>query len=108
MSAQAQGANFREAQFSAETTFSDAEFLSASLKSCDLTGVPIGQDQVNASFGDASTKLPKDIEHPSHWPDWDMPEWSDYDADEMTFYKQWQKWQADKAGYVPPRKPEEA
>ncbi|MEO0498470.1 MAG: pentapeptide repeat-containing protein, partial [Pseudomonadota bacterium] len=99
--AQAQGADFRSAIFSTTTRFTRAEFLSALVAGTDFSMVSLTQEQVNAAFGDSSTKLSTGLSRPErHWPKWEM--------DLPTVYAQWEKYKTDPKSYVPPSPPDQS
>lgn len=85
------------ARFSEATSFRATSLRSAALKGVDLSMLTLTQEQIDATFGDASvTPLPDGLARPPHWPVWDLPF-----LDDHNFYSEWRKWQADPDGYVP-------
>lgn len=99
--ARMEGAFLTGARMEEITSLSDASFRQTALKDVDLTQVPITQEHVNESFGDASVTLPEGVIAPRHWPDWDMPY---FESD--GFPDQWRRWRDDPDGYVPPPPPD--
>lgn len=57
-----------------DAVLSGADLLGADLRDADLSGADLAeswfltQGQVNAARGDAETRLPGRLQHPSHWP----------------------------------------
>ena len=102
--ARLQGANLRYAhmecaklhgaRFDASTNWTYAVLRGASLQSVDFSNTPISAEQVNATFGDDSTRLPADIPRPAHWPRAEL-DWDDFETE-------LRKWRADPEGYKPP------
>ncbi|KAA0909842.1 pentapeptide repeat-containing protein [Aquicoccus porphyridii] len=110
--ARMEGADFSEARMDSHTGLHDAKLQGAALRNVDYSSVGITQEQVDATFGDASVTLPKRITRPVHWPDWELPNrpihrigWELPPFDETTFYTQWRKWLSNPATYTPPPKP---
>ncbi len=66
----------------------------AALSCLSLSNVPMSQDQVNVTFGDASVTLPVGFSRPAHWPRRELSP-SDFETE-------WRKWQANPATYTPP------
>ena len=86
------------------TDLTAALLSGAAVKSVDWRSVPISQEQVNASFGDGSVRLPEHLNRPRHWPSWDVPYWSDA-AEDITFVRERRKWRYSPDTYVPPPPP---
>jgi uncharacterized protein YjbI with pentapeptide repeats len=99
--ARMEGAVFWQARMDSTTSLIAATLRGAALREVDYSSVPISEAQVKSTFGDASVKLPEGIARPAHWPDWELP-WEG----ECAFESEWQKWQADPEGYIPPKKPD--
>ena len=94
---------FQKCQHSEETVISKTHFNQASFHKQDFSRLPLAQDQINKSFGDASVTLPggHGPEHeswPAHWPKFEL----EYDQ----FKTEWRKWQADPDNYTPPDPPD--
>ncbi|MFV0303619.1 MAG: pentapeptide repeat-containing protein [Paracoccus sp. (in: a-proteobacteria)] len=101
--ARMEGAVLIEARMDAETDLRAVDFSGAALRSADYGNVRITQDQVNASFGDASVILPPGVTRPPHWPDRELP---DRGADgEPGFFDAWRRWRSDPANQTPPPEP---
>jgi len=98
--AQMEGAYLSWAQMDRSTDFSDADTTQASLKSVDLTKVPISPDQVQSMFGDGATDLPASIPRPDHWPIDDL-DWKEFDDE-------WALWKSNPGAYVPPQDREDS
>ncbi len=97
-----EGANLSKVRMYGSEDLSTVHLDAAALRSADHTDVPASAEQINSMFGDASVTLPKDIQRPAHWPDWELPDYGTHD-----FHSEWREWQADPDGYVPLPKPEE-
>ncbi|WP_170572403.1 pentapeptide repeat-containing protein [Ruegeria atlantica] len=59
-------ATFLNVEFD-ETKFTDCSMLGVFFQDCDLSDTNITQDQINASYGDASVNLPASLQRPKHW-----------------------------------------
>ena len=91
-----EGADLSEARFNSATSFGATSLRSAALTEIDVSMTDLTQDQVDATFGDASVILPDGVTRPTHWVKWKMlPE------SERVFYSEWQSWQADPENYAP-------
>ena len=65
------GADLKETDLR-DSDFMGADFRDADLRGADLTGsIFLTQNQMNAAQGDARTKLPPLLTHPTHWFDED-------------------------------------
>ncbi len=82
------------------TSLSTAEFAGTALRNTDLSSTSFYVTQAVSSFGDASVILPEGMEHPAHWPDWELPLIREHD-----FRTEWREWQKDPDNYHPPPKP---
>lgn len=100
--AQAQGTDFSTIQAQG-VTFIGANIQSAAVKGTDLIAMRISPKALYQTFGDTSSRLGGVGQIPAHWPKWNMPF---LDLNGPGFLNEWQKWQADKANYVPPPPPE--
>jgi uncharacterized protein YjbI with pentapeptide repeats len=98
--ARLEGADFRGVKIDKGTNFGGAVFRQTAITSIDWSSANISQEQIDATFGDASVVLPKGITRPAHWPDWRLPSGGEHE-----FEAEWHKWQADPASYRPPPKP---
>ncbi|OOY10965.1 hypothetical protein BMG00_14550 [Thioclava marina] len=101
-----EGADLRRARMDTSTSLSAATFQGAALRDVDYHDVELTADQISAAFGDASVILPEGVPRPAHWPEWELPIFTDDDPND--FYTQWRKWQADPEAYVPPPPPDPA
>lgn len=85
---------FRRNYKLASVRFVDCGFLMSAFHQVDLTSAKIELKKLKSTFGDASVKLPNDI-NPSH-PDW--PEnWSKEELSEKEFMLQWRAFRHSKA-----------
>lgn len=112
-SAQMEGADLRAARMDADTLLTPATLQGAAVSKVNFKTVPIAASHLKATFGDASVVMPDGVPRPDHWPDWEM----DWLLDQAIYreslrwlfvldgYIEWQKWQADPEGYVPPPAP---
>jgi uncharacterized protein YjbI with pentapeptide repeats len=96
-----EGADLGGAWMDQNTSLQGATLQGAALRDVDYRAVAISNTQVKSTFGDASVKLPEGITSPENWPDWELPWGGDH-----AFESEWQKWQADPEGYIPPKKPD--
>ncbi len=99
--AQMTGVSLCRAVVTGVTSAPSATFHGVLFKDVDLTGLPLSQEQIDQSYGDASVILPEGIMPPPHWPDWDMPVF-----DNDSILTQWRFWRDCPAGYKPPRHPD--
>ena len=67
--ARLEGADLRYARFDASTKWTGALLHGASVRFVDFTGTSITADQIETTFGDATTLLPDTIPRPAHWPE---------------------------------------
>ena len=95
------GADLARARMDSSTFLTAATFQSAAVREVDFRKVPISAEQVNASFGDDSVRLPDRTKRPDHWPDWVLP-----DEGPHSFNTEYQKWLSNPNTYTPPPKPE--
>ena len=84
------GADLRQAEFDAETSFSYAILRGAALKDVDLTDVAIKPDQLTTMYGDATVTLPGGHgPHAESWP----THWSRENLSRPLFLTQWRAFQ---------------
>lgn len=92
-----QGAILTDVWMNTETSLYRTDFSGVALKSVDYGTIRISQDQVNASFGDASVILPEGLDRPAHWPDWEL--------DRFQFDDEWRSWRKNPEAYALPPRP---
>ena len=100
--AKLQGANLGGAEFDGNTSLTGASLQGAAVRFTDFISIPQIEPHLQGMFGDASVTLPggHGPEHeswPAHWPTFELDD---------EFDEEWEKWQADPEGYVPPDPPE--
>jgi hypothetical protein len=93
-SARMEGAYISELRMDKKTDWSRVQLRGAAFKLVDFRETRISDAQINITFGDRSTKLPKDFHRPAHWPKVEL--------DGYSFQTEYQKWLQNPEAYTPP------
>jgi len=70
------------------------------LKNCHFDEKTVIDADFSLAFGDRSVDLPKRINRPQHWPDWELTDYGEH-----AFDTEWEKWKSAPHNYPVPPKP---